>query len=281
MKPPFPGMDPYLEAHDLWPDFHNRLATVMSELLNASLPQPYYARLDIRSEIGIITEGKSRRRISPDVAVLKPKPPFTVHETPVSYAARPESRTEISPGIHVEIHTEKYDVPFLEIRDPARQHRLVTLIEIISPSNKRPGPDRDAYLAKQWEILHSDASLIEIDLLRSGQRLLPDPELEVRVDEMAGDYLILLNRSATRKGYGLEYMAYPVKLREWLPCLPVPLVGDTPDIPLDLNVAVQRTYMSGRICLPSNFTVEPILAVVQVSELPSRPTWCLHFGAIA
>jgi hypothetical protein len=34
---------------------------------------------------------------------------------------------------------------------------LVTLIEIASPANKRPGPDRRAYEAKQQEILDNDA----------------------------------------------------------------------------------------------------------------------------
>jgi hypothetical protein len=257
MKPPFPGMDPYLEAHDIWPDFHNALASQLRELLNAGLPQPYYARLDVRSEIGIVTERKSRRRIIPDVTVIKPKPPFTLHEARSGYRAMTEPRTEVSPGVHVEIKTERYDVPFLEIRDASRNHRLVTLIEIISPSNKQPGPDRDAYLKKQWEILHSDASLIEIDLLRGGQRPLPEPELEVRVSEMACDYLILVNRSADRKGYGLEYIVYPVGVREILPCIPVPLAGDAPDIPLDLNAAVQRTYVSGPYARLLDYTVPP------------------------
>lgn len=257
MKPPFPGMDPYLEAHDIWPDFHNALASQLREMLNAALPQPYYARLDVRSEIGIVAEGKSHRRVIPDVAVIKPKPPFTLHEAHGGYIATSEPRTEVSPGIRVEVHTEKYDVPFLEIRDPSRNHQLVTLIEIISPANKQPGPDRDAYLKKQWEVLHSDASLIELDLLRSGKRLLPEPELEIQVREMAGDYLILLNRYANRTGYDLEYLVYPVDVREMLPCIPVPLTGALPDVPLDLNVAVQRTYVSGPYARLLDYTVPP------------------------
>ncbi|MBI4531245.1 MAG: DUF4058 family protein [Candidatus Latescibacteria bacterium] len=48
---PFPGMDPYLEAPDIWPDFHDRLATVLSAMLNAELPGHYYARLQKRPEL--------------------------------------------------------------------------------------------------------------------------------------------------------------------------------------------------------------------------------------
>ena len=57
-------------------------------------------------------------------------------------------------------------MPFLEVRD--RQDReLVNVIELLSPSNKRAGDDREQYLAKRREILRSPAHLVEIDLLRA------------------------------------------------------------------------------------------------------------------
>ena len=40
MPSPFPGMDPYLEAPDIWPDFHDRLAEQISSELNRTLPPP-------------------------------------------------------------------------------------------------------------------------------------------------------------------------------------------------------------------------------------------------
>ena len=53
MPSPFPGMDPYLEAPSIWPDFHHKLAAELSTELNGSLPSPYYARLEMRQELGI------------------------------------------------------------------------------------------------------------------------------------------------------------------------------------------------------------------------------------
>ena len=48
----------------------------------------------------------------------------------------------------------------------------MTIIELQSPSNKRSGGDgRRAYLQKRDEILSSQSHLIEIDLLRGGERL--------------------------------------------------------------------------------------------------------------
>lgn len=45
MPSPFPGMDPYLEAPDLWPDVHHELLSVLRELLNPQLRPSHYARI--------------------------------------------------------------------------------------------------------------------------------------------------------------------------------------------------------------------------------------------
>lgn len=118
-------------------------------------------------------------------------------------------------------------------------------IEIISPSNKQSGPDRRSYEKKQRGALESDANLVEIDLLRDGQRVLPTPQLEAVVERMGGDYLIVVTRGAPRHEATWEFVVYPVDLRHTLPCIPVPLIGDTPDVPLDLQVAVVRAYAGG------------------------------------
>jgi hypothetical protein len=46
-------MDPYLEGTRIWPDFHDHLASEIGAELNQSLPAPFYARLEMRPEIGI------------------------------------------------------------------------------------------------------------------------------------------------------------------------------------------------------------------------------------
>jgi hypothetical protein len=146
---------------------------------------------------------------------------------------------------------------FVEIRDSQRNHKSVTLIEIASPSNKLPGPDRRAYEAKQIEVLSSDANLIEIDLLRGGQRLLPYPELEAAVYDLAPDYLVLLNRSALREGYWMDFSLYPVAPREPLPCILILLAGNDPDVLLDLQVTFNRSYRDGPYTRVVDQPVEP------------------------
>ncbi len=256
---PFPGMDPYLEAPDIWPDFHDRLATRLSALLNTQLPAPYYARLQKRPELGVIMGSGVSHRIVPDVSVLHYPPQkqsgSLIRESGLVILDQP--RTEATAGINVRIQTDPLQHHFVEILDVERGHKLVTLIEIVSPSNKHPGTDRRAYESKQAEILNSEANLIELDLLRSGQRLLPYPELVAAVDSLAPEYLVLLNRSRLRRDDWMDYTLYPVRLPEPLPCIPVPLAGADPDVLLDLQVAMNRVYREGPYRRAIDYTRPP------------------------
>ncbi len=243
MPSPFPGMDPYLEAPHLWPDLHDALAGQIRAELNASLPAPYYARLEMRPEVGVMEPGISPRRIVPDVAVVRPPSPSVGGTVAVLDAPR----RAISPSLEVAVPSESIRHAFVEVRDPTDGHHLITLIEIVSPSNKRRSEDRDAYFQKQREILDSDASLIELDLLRDGERLIANPLLEeviVGRDE-ALDYLVLVNRAWKRRSAVAPYQVFRIRLAESLPCIPVPLREGQEETPLDLQYVFQRAYDSG------------------------------------
>ena len=269
---PFPGMNPYLEAPDIWPDFHDALATTIRAMLNVALPNPYYARLQKRPELGIVLSGGVSHRIIPDVTVLR-QPQSPHPGGPGGEAAvLDKARTEATTGIELRVHTDPFQHRFVEIRDSERGHKLITLIEIVSPANKRPGPDQRAYESKQEEILSSDANLIELDLLRSGQRLLPYPDLVAAIETLEHDYLVLLNRSALREGTWMDYTLYPVQLPEPLPCIPVPLDGEASDVLLDLQIAANRVYREGPYARAIDYSVdvEPPLAEAEARWVDER-----------
>jgi hypothetical protein len=122
----------------------------------------------------------------------------------------------------------------LEIRD-RRDRRVVTVLEVLSPTNKRPGADRDDYLAKRRQVVASQTNLVEIDLLRGGTR--PDfPSLP------ACDYYVLVARYADRPKLGF----WPIGLRDPLPTVPVPLADDDPSVDLDLKGVLDQTYDGAR-----------------------------------
>ncbi len=248
MPSPFPGMDPYLEDPAVWPDFHHRWATILSEELNSQLPAPFYARMEMRPELGIVEEPAERARsIVPDVLVLRQP-----HRTPAPAAGgilvMDAPRRQVAPAVEFgALPDELVRHHFVEIRDSQRGHKLITLIEILSPSNKRSGPDRDSYSAEQREVLDSDANLVEIDLLRAGRRVLPSPELAAAITRLdpPPDYLVLVSRAWLRGGPFLGYSAYPIRLREMLPCVSIPLTRELVEVALDLQFAFQRTYDGG------------------------------------
>jgi hypothetical protein len=143
-------------------------------------------------------------------------------------------------GVHVYIHELEEDLrqpmvdverlSFVEIRE--RQNReLITVLELLSPSNKRLGSDRDQYLAKQTTLLSSTANFVEIDLLRGGPRM---PWL----DMPSCDYCVVVSRAEERPHAGI----WPIQLRERLPIIPVPLRSGEPNATLDLQEMVNRIY---------------------------------------
>ena len=243
MPSPFPGMDPYLEAPDIWPDLHEALASEMRAELNLLLPQPYYARLEVRPEVGIVDDAGTARRIVPDVAVIKPSDATTASAT----VTVSERRATISASVEVIVAAEALRHQVVEIRDASRGHKLITLIEIVSPSNKRAGVDRRAYLRKQRAVLDSDASLVEIDLLCSGERLLPNAELEAYLGGLDPQpaYLVMVNRAWCRLGVEMAYQLFAVSLREVLPCIAIPLREGEDEVKLDLQWIFNQAYDRG------------------------------------
>lgn len=255
MPSPFPGMDPYLEAPDIFPDLHHTLAAMIRDELNHILPPTYYARMEMRPELGILADDddeEPRRWIIPDVLVLKHQPPREAPRPARDAGGGPavaEAATRAESGA-VDLATLP-DEParhyFVEIRDSKHNHELITLVEILSPANKRPGPDRKAYAAKQREVLESRANLVEVDLLRNGRRVLPSLQLEQAIDRFTPppDYVVLVSRSWMRVEPTWGYRVYPFTLRDWLPCIGVPLREEEPAVLLDLQQAFHRAYDGG------------------------------------
>lgn len=248
MPSPFPGMDPYLEAPDIWPGVHHLLASQICFELNRVLPRPYYSDVEMRPELGIVEEWDETgpagpgRRIVPDVLLLK------YSEAAGALAVAEPHARDFSPSVEFGALPDEPVRHFtVEIRDSKRGHKLITLIEILSPSNKRPGPDRQSYQEKQREIIESDVNLVEIDLLRAGRRVYATPDLEEAVGRVrpSPQYLVMVSRSWLRIGPTAGTVGYPFSVRDPLPCIRVPLKSDLPPVRLDLQLVFDRVYDGG------------------------------------
>jgi hypothetical protein len=243
-------MDPYLEEPAIWPDLHDALAAEIRRTLNASLPRPFYARLEMRNELGIVDEPRARMRIVPDVAVVRPSRAVTASDSPGAgggVAVAEPALSPISPSQDVVLFEETIRHPMVEVRDASYGHRLVTLIEILSPSNKHRGPDQDAYCLKREEIWQAKVSLIEIDLLRTGDRVFLKPELQLwfaALDPIP-NYLVQVNRGWERHRHQL----FPFGLSDRLPVIPVPLREGITEPLLNLQKVFDNAYDGGPYAL--------------------------------
>ena len=242
MPGPFPGMDPYLEQPAVWPTVHPLLATYASESLNNLLPSGYAARVGER-----IYVLEPERSIYPDMAV------FRHGRTPAGHADGGVAVTEPAdpPWVLSALPGEMHEY-YIEIVPVADQNRVVTVIEVLSPSNKSAGSvGRDLYLAKQREVLHSDTHLIEIDLLRQGEHTVTAQREPLRA-RGRWDYLVCLHRG--RADY---YEVWPVRLKQPLPRIAVPLAGEDPDVVLDLQAVFARCYDAGAYARTVDYRLDP------------------------
>lgn len=238
MKSPFPGMDPYLEGY-LWPDVHNRLATVITELLAPRIAPKYVARLELytvedsspESEVGIMY---------PDVEIFQAR--RWMREPSVAYGdalIADEPNVIVSSNVLIQVR-----IPVVEIRDVSK-NRLITAIEILSPVNKKQ-PGLGAYREKRADLHRNGVHLLEIDLLRRGTRPLVHPMLP------ESHYAMLLMRAGSRKTE-----AWTVNLPDRLPVLPVPLVAPDPDVLLDLRHALDLIYERSLYELSIDYKKDP------------------------
>lgn len=241
MACPFPGMDPWLESPSVWPDFHNALAGEVRAALNGTLPNSYYAQLNVREELTITSEA-TIRHVVPDVSNHAPHGDMGGTASAVLVGPR----TDIAKYAEIEIFSEPNEVNFVEIRDAKSGHEVVTLIEILSPSNKQAGKDHDAYLEKRAAILGSTASLVEIDLLRAGSRELFGHDVHQRILSYSPplDYVVTVQRAWKRR-LANHYQLFPIRLYDCLPVIAIPLREGEAEITLDLQYAFQETYNRG------------------------------------
>ncbi len=211
MPSPFPGMNPYLEQPSVWEDFHMAFATQIRESLATQVRPNFLVKLEERVFIHEPSFEASPAHES-SVATFDPA------------LNQVKSILATIPNVEIERHA------VIEIRDRL-DRQLVTMIEVLSPSNKRYGPDREQYLLKRATMMFSSASIVEIDLLRGGPRL-PINDLPVC------DYCVTVFRKANAP----KVEAWPIGLRDELPVIPVPLKGDFADAKLDLKALLDRVY---------------------------------------
>jgi hypothetical protein len=224
-KNPFPGMSPFFEQR--WRDAHTRLIAHVCEKLSELLPPDLVAAAE--EEVVAIGGGEKDQGYRPDVSV------WELRESSGGVATLRAPRASTPTCI---IFDEVLD-RWIEIRDVTG--RLITVIELFSPSNKQDEAAREKYRRKRRTLINGRVNIVEIDLVRGGGSLFPTEVLEVK-RKKGGCYGICVYR-ATQPG---ELDFYSIPLREALPIISIPLRPNEPEIALELQPLIDLCHERGR-----------------------------------
>lgn len=242
MQPPFPGMDPYLEQPSLWPDVHHRLISTIGDQLQTKLASGYRAVITPHVSFESI-EIAPVRRVVPDVAVVE-RGPFAAPGVGAVAVAPEVTEAPLRLPAFMTVPVEYARIEIRTVRDQV----LVTVLELLSPANKRPGADgAEAYEQKRQAIFSSTAHLIELDLLRGGRR----PQVAHPLPD--APYFIFLSRMECRP----QLEIWPLEVAAPIPVVPVPLRYPDAPITLELGRAIHEAYQRARYDLELDYREPP------------------------
>jgi hypothetical protein len=232
-------MDPYLESHGLWEDFHLSFVTYCRDALNDILPDHYEARLGERLHL-VDLSGREAKQVIPDVAVIETK------RKPSRTTAR---RKQSGGTLMLEPVTIPLPIVKSEVREVWIEIRLrpkrtpVTVIEVLSPTNKT-GDGFYEYTQKRDKTIRQQIHLVELDLLLGGRRL------PMRRPLPRGDYYAMVSRAERRP----DSEVYAWTIRDPLPPVPIPLLTPDPDAVLDMAGVFATAYKRGRYARSVDYT---------------------------
>lgn len=204
-------MNPFFEQR--WRDAHTRFINYLNDALQERLPADLVAIAEEEAVAIAASESK---------ATYRPDPSLT---TPPSEPIR----------VFLDEETERW----VEIREATG--RLITALELISPTNKLETADRDRYFRRRRSFISGGANVVEIDLIRQGAWLFLPAICNV-LREKGACYGVCVFRAAQPS----EQEVYPVRLREHLPAVRVPLRPADADVVVDLQILVDQCHERGR-----------------------------------
>jgi hypothetical protein len=237
MPSPFPGMDPYLEAPTLWPNVHNSLIIALRDELAPRLRPRYYVAVEERTV-----------RLSMDDLVFTMRPDVAVAQP----SGTPDRDTSASPAPSAGAVTVEVPLPddirevYLEIRT-THTDQVITVVELLSPTNKIAGEGRRQYERKRLELLGSLTHLLEIDLVRAGLAM------PFRGYAQQSNYRILCSRAEQRPRAEL----FPFGIRQPIPDIRLPLQAGDNEPLMSLNAILHALYDRAGYDLRLDYTQPP------------------------
>jgi len=234
-------MDPYLESH--WLDVHTSLISDARNALNQMLPDDLAASSEERVAVEAEAGEEWRKEFKPDVRL------FELADSATAVATVQGVGAAVAPFrlfAQVEPITERF-IPIVE----TGTERVITVIEFISPSNKR-GQRLVEFRSKRAELLAAGVNFVEVDLVREG-----DWKALLRPHRCPAKWITLFRATVRMPSDPGAVGLYPIGLREPLPKIAIPLRHKDPIVHLDLQPLVNQAYANGRYARRLNYGEPP------------------------
>ncbi|MBG1269600.1 DUF4058 family protein [Nostoc sp. WHI] len=239
----FHGMNPYLEHPELFPGLHHLLISEIARFLSPQLRPKYRVAVEVR--MYETTDENSLLVGIPDVIVKSRQTVTDSTNTNVAVAALTSKPIKVKIPMPVTIREG-----YLEVREVGTE-ALVTTIEILSPTNKRPGKGRQTYQDKREQVLASRTNLVEIDLLRKGE------SMPMMGNDIQSHYRILVCRGDRRPYADL----YAFNLPDIIPPFPMPLRSGDGEPVIDLQTLLNEVYEIYGYDLVIDYSQQPVPAL--------------------
>lgn len=240
MAHPFPGMNPYLENPALWQKIHKRLIVAIADALSPQLRPKYI--VDIEERVYKYTNFDEDLIDSSDAAVKASRIAEKSETANIAVATSAIEPIKVKLPI-----PETVRESYLEITD-VNTKEVITVIEVLSPYNKRSGEGRIIYNEKRLEVLGNASNLVEIDLLRDGR------PMDILDNYIQSDYSILVSSFKQRPKADL----YAFNLKDTIPKFPLPLYEGDKEIIVDLQELINGIYERASYDLVIDYSQEPV-----------------------
>jgi hypothetical protein len=212
---PLPNrMDLWLEDEHYFHGLHEQMIGIIA----TSLRKPLF---DLGYIIGRETSLQLARRLIPDAYIRNKDTLQTAAQFDYQTAA---AELFAEPGIKLQDEPDLTAITIYQ-REP---YQLVTLIEVVSPSNKANDDDITKYITRREELIFAQGvNIVEIDITRSYKRL-----TRQLTDHSPYHVAIYI------PGHGLRVV--PMALKDPFKRIAIPLTQTV--LPLDLSTIYQQAY---------------------------------------
>ncbi|MBC7869483.1 MAG: DUF4058 family protein [Chitinophagaceae bacterium] len=280
----YPGINPHLNSFlqqndGGWESFHARHIGEITTALDRLLPQNYYVTTEKSlqiSEIGL--DVIQRKRTRPDVSVYQmPKPaaqPFISAAMPTPTLTMPLEETLGDEDDYLNAMT------IYQLVEGKFPGKLVTRLEVLSPSNKYPKDYYPQYLTKRVESISSGVCLVEVDYIHEQRPLITALPSYPNRETGAFPYMVIVSDPQPRPPQG-HVDIYGFGINDALPLVAIPL-GAVETLALDFNELYHKTFEGMRIFsmltdyeqLPVNFdrytAADQVLIQARMAEIAGK-----------